>query len=166
MKIVSLIRGYETYSEEMAHHIGLDHSNMTKLVRDISGGAQRLLSIAMTLIGDFPLIILDEPTANLDLVSRNKVWNFIYELKKSRTILLTTQNIEEAEYLSDHMCLLKDGSLIMEGLTDSIKKQYCNDFKVIIKLPFRKDDRSSNDYNEYDDLIQSIKHKVKSELQI
>ena len=60
----------------------------------------------MALIGDAKLIIMDEPTANLDPVSRNRVWDALINLKKEYTILISTQNIEEAEILGDKVCIL------------------------------------------------------------
>ena len=60
----------------------------------------------MTLIGEAKLLIFDEPTANLDPVSRNRVWDAILNLKKNYSILIATQNIEEAEILGDKICIL------------------------------------------------------------
>jgi ABC-type multidrug transport system ATPase subunit len=60
----------------------------------------------MALIGEAKLLIFDEPTANLDPVSRNRVWDAMLNLKKNYSILIATQNIEEAEVLGDKICIL------------------------------------------------------------
>jgi ABC-2 type transport system ATP-binding protein len=72
---------------------------MDKRVQIFSPGARRKLSIAMSLIGDGKLLILDEPTSNLDLRSREVIWNLIKNLgrKKDLSILISTQHIEEAD---------------------------------------------------------------------
>jgi len=64
--------------------------NEDKSVKFLSGGVKRKLSIGIALIGDARFIILDEPTANLDHYSRKQIWKVIREIKKGRTILLTT----------------------------------------------------------------------------
>ena len=72
----------------------------------LSAGNRRLISIAMALIGEAKLIIMDEPTANLDPASKNRVWDALINLKKEYTIIISTQNIEEAEILGDKICIL------------------------------------------------------------
>lgn len=66
-------------------------------------------------MGEAKVLILDEPTANLDLVARTLVWNYIHSIKSDRAILVTTQNIEEAEYLADRIVIMKNGILLTEG---------------------------------------------------
>ena len=65
----------------------------------------------MALVGEAKLIILDEPTANLDLDSREKIWALIKSIVKdnSLSILISTQHIEEANFIGDKVCILKDG---------------------------------------------------------
>ena len=60
----------------------------------------------MSLIGDSKVVILDEPTANLDIIAKQKVWDYINSIKNERSILVTTHNIEEADYLSDTICVI------------------------------------------------------------
>ena len=63
---------------------------LDKTVADLSGGYKRVLSIALALIGTSSIIILDEPTANLDLQARLKVWQAINKIKEGRTVILST----------------------------------------------------------------------------
>jgi ABC-2 type transport system ATP-binding protein len=81
-----------------------------------SGGMRRRLDIAMSLIGDPPVIFLDEPTTGLDPEARIEVWNEIQSLAgKGTTILLTTQYLEEAEKLADRIAILHQGTIIVSG---------------------------------------------------
>lgn len=81
-----------------------------------SGGMRRRLDIAMSLIGAPPVIFLDEPTTGLDPQARNDVWDAVRELAAGgTTVLLTTQYLDEAEQLADHIAILHAGRIIQSG---------------------------------------------------
>ena len=87
-----------------------------------SGGMRRRLDIAMSLIGNPQVIFLDEPTTGLDPQSRLAMWEMVNELADSGvTVLLTTQYLEEAEYLADHIAILHDGKIVAEGSASELK---------------------------------------------
>ena len=79
--------------------------------KTLSGGWQRKLSIAMALISDPRILFLDEPTLGLDIIGRRELWTLIKKLKEKTTIILTTHYLEEAEALSDRICIMKDGQI-------------------------------------------------------
>lgn len=82
--------------------------------RELSGGMKRKVSIIKALIHDPDVLILDEPTAGLDIESRYELWGFIRELKtRGKTIILTTHYIEEAEQLADRIAIIDKGELLM-----------------------------------------------------
>ncbi|GAB2848425.1 daunorubicin resistance protein DrrA family ABC transporter ATP-binding protein [Actinocorallia aurea] len=88
-----------------------------------SGGMQRRLDLAMTLLGDPRLIFLDEPTTGLDPRSRRSMWQIVRDLVTGgTTIFLTTQYLEEADELADHIALLDHGKLIAQGTADELKR--------------------------------------------
>jgi ABC-2 type transport system ATP-binding protein len=90
-----------------------------------SGGMKRRLDIAMSLIGSPPVIFLDEPSTGLDPEARIEVWNTVKELAgNGTTILLTTQYLEEAEQLADHIAILHGGKIITTGTLSELKEMF------------------------------------------
>jgi ABC-2 type transport system ATP-binding protein len=95
-----------------------------KLAGTYSGGMRRRLDLAMTLVGDPRLIFLDEPTTGLDPRSRQTMWQIVRDLAASGiTILLTTQQLEEADELADKIALLDHGRIVAEGTADELKRR-------------------------------------------
>ncbi|MEV5411231.1 ATP-binding cassette domain-containing protein [Thermopolyspora sp. NPDC052614] len=88
-----------------------------------SGGMRRRLDIAMSLIGEPPVIFLDEPTTGLDPQARIEVWQAVKELAaRGTTVLLTTQYLEEAEQLADRIAILHEGRIIVNGTLAELKR--------------------------------------------
>jgi ABC-2 type transport system ATP-binding protein len=95
----------------------------TRRVATYSGGMRRRLDIAMSLIGNPPVIFLDEPTTGLDPEGRLEVWHSVKELAgKGTTVLLTTQYLEEAEHLADRIAILHQGRIIANGTLAELKQ--------------------------------------------
>jgi ABC-2 type transport system ATP-binding protein len=94
-----------------------------KLIATYSGGMQRKLDLAMTLVNDPLIIFLDEPTTGLDPRSRRTMWQIVKDLTRSGvTIFLTTQYLDEADQLADQIALLDHGTLIAQGTPDELKR--------------------------------------------
>ena len=92
-------------------------------VSTYSGGMRRRLDIAMSLIGNPRVIFLDEPTTGLDPQARIEVWQAVRELAKhGTTVLLTTQNLDEAEQLADRIAILHGGRIIVNGTLAELKQ--------------------------------------------
>jgi ABC-2 type transport system ATP-binding protein len=105
----------------------LDRFSLTdaaaKKVSTYSGGMRRRLDIAMSLIGDPPVIFLDEPTTGLDPRGRIEVWQTIKQLAEhGTTVLLTTQYLDEAEHLADRIAILHQGRIIVNGTLTELKQ--------------------------------------------
>lgn len=104
----------------------------------LSGGWQRRLSIAMALIGEPSVLFLDEPTLGLDVLARRELWDVICALKGKVTIVLTTHYMEEAQYLSDRIGILKDGRLLVTATPKELMEKTSTDtveqaFIVMVK---------------------------------
>ncbi|MCT2582607.1 ABC transporter ATP-binding protein [Actinophytocola gossypii] len=95
----------------------------TRRVSTYSGGMRRRLDIAMSLIGNSPVVFLDEPTAGLDPEARIEVWQTVKQLAGSgTTVLLTTQYLDEAEQLADRIAILHQGRIIANGTLAELKR--------------------------------------------
>jgi ABC-2 type transport system ATP-binding protein len=94
----------------------------SRRVATYSGGMRRRLDIAMSLIGNPPVLFLDEPTTGLDPEARLEVWQAVKDLAASgRTVLLTTQYLHEAEQLADRIAILHEGRIIANGTLAELK---------------------------------------------
>ena len=103
---------------------------LNKRTKTLSGGWQRRLSIAISLINNPKILFLDEPTLGLDVIARKELWKVINELKGKITIILTTHYMEEAESLSDRIGIMANGKLVDVGTSeDLIKKTKTNNFE-------------------------------------
>jgi ABC-2 type transport system ATP-binding protein len=92
-----------------------------KLARDVSGGMQRRLSLAATLVHEPQLLFLDEPTAGIDPVLRRKFWDHFHELRdRGRTLFVTTQYVSEATYC-DLVGVLSEGRLLMVDTPEGLR---------------------------------------------
>ena len=106
---------------ELTELLGL-HDVLNRKAGKLSGGWQRRVSIAMTLISEPQILFLDEPTLGLDVIARHELWDVIRSLRGKITIILTTHYMEEAEALSDRIGIMKDGSLLAVGTAEELKQ--------------------------------------------
>ncbi|XP_019103124.1 ABC transporter A family member 2 isoform X4 [Beta vulgaris subsp. vulgaris] len=93
-----------------------------------SGGMKRRLSVAIALVGDPRVIILDEPTTGMDPISRRHVWDIIEKAKRGRSIILTTHSMEEADTLSDRIGIMVKGKLRCIGTSIRLKSRFGTGF--------------------------------------
>ncbi len=111
-----------TIADDLLDRFSLTEAAMRK-VAEYSGGMRRRLDIAMSLIGNPPVIFLDEPTAGLDPQARIEVWQAVKELAEAgTTVLLTTQHLDEAEQLADRIAILHGGRIIVNGTLSELKQ--------------------------------------------
>ncbi len=96
---------------------------LDKKAKTLSGGWQRKVSIAISLINDPKILFLDEPTLGLDVIARKELWNVINKLKGKITIILTTHYMEEAEQLSDRIGIMSNGNLVDIGTSNELIKK-------------------------------------------
>ena len=135
---LELICGIHGFSEEktegkireLSEQFALD-AVLRRKAGKLSGGWQRRVSIAMALISQPQILFLDEPTLGLDVIARHDLWETIRRLKGRITIILTTHYMEEAEALSDHIGIMKDGHLLAVGTVEELNRMTgTNDFEA------------------------------------
>ena len=108
-------------ADELLDRFGLTDA-AARRVSTYSGGMRRRLDIAMSLIGDPPIIVLDEPTTGLDPQARLEVWRSVRDLAEhGTTVLLTTQYLDEAEQLADRIAILHEGRIVVNGTLAELK---------------------------------------------
>jgi ABC-2 type transport system ATP-binding protein len=116
------LKGPGTIADDLLDRFSLTDAAARK-VSTYSGGMRRRLDIAMSLIGNPQVIFLDEPTTGLDPQGRIEVWQAVKELAEhGTTVLLTTQNLDEAERLADRIAILHGGRIIVNGTLAELKQ--------------------------------------------
>jgi len=112
------------------------------LAKNLSGGMQRRLDIACALVHDPKILILDEPTSDLDPILRKHIWELIKIIRsKGTTIIISSHHLTEIEHLCDRIAVLKDGAFVELNTFDYIKNKYIKNKKVIIELKNKKYDK-------------------------
>jgi len=120
--IITQQAGYYGLSKKVAHENTEKYLKKLELwdkrdsqARFLSGGMKRRLMIARALVHEPDLLILDEPTAGVDIEIRRTMWDFLIELnKQGKTIILTTHYLEEAETLCENIAIIKQGEIIVD----------------------------------------------------
>jgi ABC-type multidrug transport system ATPase subunit len=117
-------------ADELMSMLGLsEHSRHA--ARQLSGGLKRKLLMGIALVGDPPVLVLDEPTTGLDPHSRREVWALLNELRsRGHTIIITTHYMEEAEELCDDVALISGGRIYVQGTVEELRGRCRNRFKA------------------------------------
>jgi ABC-2 type transport system ATP-binding protein len=109
-------------AENLLEKIGL-REKRKKLVKTLSGGMQRRMNLIMALMHDPEILILDEPEAGLDPQSRVMVRDFIYSLSKTKTVIFTTHNMDEADRLCDRIAIMDHGKILVSDSPENLKRK-------------------------------------------
>ena len=132
------ITGNDAWLDELLDCLGLaDKANHN--MRQLSGGMKRRVLVAQALVHKPPVIVLDEPTAGVDVELRQTLWQFIARLnREGHTVLLTTHYLEEAEALCNRIAMLKNGKVVALDNTSTLLKNASSNvlrFKLDAQLP-------------------------------
>jgi ABC-2 type transport system ATP-binding protein len=118
------LRNNEAWIEELLHCLDLTEKADTNM-RQLSGGMKRRVLIGQALVHKPPVIVLDEPTAGVDVELRQSLWQFIRRLNQDgHTIVLTTHYLEEAEALCGRIAMLKRGEIVASDTTQNLLKSF------------------------------------------
>lgn len=134
MRFFSQIKGVpndviEDQSDRLLKCVNLDDVKDAQVV-SFSGGMKRRLSVAIATIGDPKIIFFDEPTTGMDPVSRRNVWALMQEMKRDKTIILTTHAMEEADALADRIAVVVDGQLKCIGSPINLKNTFGDGYNI------------------------------------
>ncbi|XP_067415194.1 phospholipid-transporting ATPase ABCA7 [Emydura macquarii macquarii] len=139
----------EQVKEEMKQiiqDVGLPHKRREQ-TKNLSGGMQRKLSVAIAFVGGSQVVILDEPTAGVDPYSRRGIWELLLKYRKGRTVILSTHYMDEADLLGDRIAILSQGRLCCCGSPLFLKTQLGTGYYLTLvkraPLASRKEDSDS-----------------------
>lgn len=128
LKVIGIIKLYQSFYENpltldvIIELTKFNSNQLNQFANKLSGGQQRLLDFVISLIGQPQLILLDEPTSNMDIEMREYFWSIIAKLKEeNRTILYTSHYIEKVERMSDKIILIENGEIKLNDSTSHIR---------------------------------------------
>jgi ABC-2 type transport system ATP-binding protein len=141
-----------TNTEILLQLMGI-YESRNLIAAHLSGGMQKRLDIACALIHDPKILILDEPTADLDPLLRKQMWHLIKQInEKGTTILLSSHFLDELELLCDRVGILYDGKILMAGTPNEVKNYYSKDEEIRLET-------SPGHYNK---IINALKKETKT----
>lgn len=126
----------EALVQKMIADIELD-TVKTQEARTLSGGQKRKLSVAIAMIGNSKIVMLDEPTSGMDTSARRKLWEMLKNNKQGRIIVLTTHYMDEADILGDRIAIMAEGKVVCTGSSLFLKNRYGVGYNLIISKKTR-----------------------------
>ena len=155
LRLMSELKGQKTNMNEIYNLIqSLDlYKKKDDFAKNLSGGQKRKLCIALALIGNSKLILLDEPTSGMDVIAKKQLWKFLEGYKKDKIIILTTHSLDEAEYLGDRIGIMNEGRFICSGTSSYLKNNYPCGYNINILI-----DSNKSKYETRRDLFNQLKN--------
>ncbi|MEM4406928.1 MAG: ABC transporter ATP-binding protein [Candidatus Methanomethylicaceae archaeon] len=138
--ITGLLRGQSRATARRQMSVLIETFGLEKLadrlMSHLSGGERRLAALLATFMGDPPILILDEPTNELDPARRRQIWQYLWELNRKRgtTIILVTHNLLEAENVVDRVAIIDSGFVQALGTPGELKRQVADNVRLEIRL--------------------------------
>ena len=138
------------------------------LVRELSGGMKRRLSLGISLVGNPSVIFLDEPTTGLDPENKRQIWNILTNCKINKCMILTTHLMDEAEILSDRIGIIVHGHLKCIGSQNLLKKKFGKGFKLNISfIPYDNkilDEKILIEFKNEEEFVEERKKNIKKSI--
>ncbi|XP_019867946.2 phospholipid-transporting ATPase ABCA3-like [Aethina tumida] len=146
IKMFALLRGIPNKDcDALAENLARDFDftkHLDKRVKQLSGGNKRKLSTSIALIGDPPVIYLDEPTTGMDPATKRYLWNALCKVRDSgKLIVLTSHSMEECEALCTRIAIMVNGNFKCLGSTQHLKNKFAGGYTLIIKIKKLSDSR-------------------------
>jgi ATP-binding cassette subfamily A (ABC1) protein 3 len=117
--------------KKMLHDIDL-YDVKDQLSKTLSGGQKRKLSVAIAMIGNSKIVMLDEPTSGMDTTARRKLWEMLKKNKAGRIVILTTHYMDEADILGDRIAIMAEGDVQCTGSSLFLKNRYGVGYNLVI----------------------------------
>ncbi len=156
-------KDWHTSVQNALNLVGLEKRQNDR-VGTYSGGMQRRLALARALMTSPQILLLDEPTLGVDVQSRNAIWNQIRDLaKEGKTVFLTTNSMEEAEALADHIMIIDHGKEIISGTPKSLKNEIDRN---ILLLSFHDQEAAQEAVKVFQGTYKLTQDKTEIEVQI
>jgi ABC-type multidrug transport system ATPase subunit len=147
----------------------LENIKLTKyknfLVRELSGGMKRRLSLGISLVGNPSIVFLDEPTTGLDPDNKRQIWDILSNCKENKCMILTTHLMEEAEVLSDRIGIIVNGQLKCLGSQFKLKRVYGRGFKLVVNVTphIMRETRDNNDLSDTKDVQGDVQNDLETQ---
>ena len=109
-----------------------------QIVKTLSGGQKRKLSVAIAMIGNSNVVMLDEPTSGMDTTARRKLWEMLKKNKAGKIVILTTHYMDEADILGDRIAIMAEGDVQCTGSSLFLKNRYGVGYNLVIAKKERK----------------------------
>ena len=140
--------------DELIERVGLSDAADRK-VSGYSGGMKRRLDLALALLHGPRVLFLDEPTTGLDIQSRTALWDEVAHLSRDEgmTVFLTTQYLEEADQLADHLGIIDHGKIVAEGTTDALKGEVGRPTVEVVPADHAERDRAVELLRPFGELV-------------
>lgn len=103
-----------------------------QLSKTLSGGQKRKLSVAIAMIGDSKVVMLDEPTSGMDTSARRRLWEMLKRNKQGRIVILTTHYMDEADILGDRIAIMAEGKVVCTGSSLFLKNRFGVGYNLVI----------------------------------
>jgi ABC-2 type transport system ATP-binding protein len=137
-------------ANDLLEYFGMEGCLKNRLSH-MSGGQVKLVMIAAAFIGAMPIIVLDEPTNDLDPINRHKLWKLVrqYNQDYKTTFIVVSHNLAELETIARTIVVMKNGTVVEQGLLLELKEKYSGGYRVIIKC----------DYGQVETISSAIPYK-------
>ncbi|XP_076222279.1 ATP-binding cassette sub-family A member 17 isoform X2 [Nomia melanderi] len=166
LRLFALLRGIPKSKVDLEVNKWINRLNLNACMSQpsstYSGGNKRRLNIAMSLIGNPTLVLLDEPTTGVDPAARRSLWNILQSCQAmGQAIILTSHSMEECEALCNRLVIMVKGQLVCIGASQELKQRFGAGYDILIKLnPNRSDDDVANIKNV---MVSSLACEIRDE---
>jgi ATP-binding cassette subfamily A (ABC1) protein 3 len=143
---------FESEIDEILSDLDLLHKK-NYLAGKLSGGQKRKLCVAIALMGQSRIILLDEPTSGMDTFARRHLWEILKKYKKDRIIILSTHNMDEADYLGDRIGIMANGCLVTCGSSLFLKKRFGDGYELVV---LKRQDASEEKSQKIKNLVSNL----------